>query len=182
MDLTVDHIAVDDSPGTPVDGDEVEHFAATVEDHPPLIDLLLQGLVGPEQQLLTGLATAVEGAFYEHTAEGSVCEHAAIFPGEGDSLCDALVDDRGGVLGEPVHIGFAGPEVTALLRVVEESVDAVTILAVVLAGVDAALGGNRVGTPRRVVVDEDVDAVALCGERRCGTGTGESRTHDDHIV
>ena len=59
-------------------------------------------------------------------------------------------------------------EVAALDGVVEEAVDAVAVVAVVLGGVDAALGGDGVCTPRRVLEAEAQHLVAEFGERRGG--------------
>jgi len=55
-------------------------------------------------------------------------------------LRDALVDDVVADLGESPDVRFAGPEISALDRVVEEAPDAVAVVRVVLGGVDAALG------------------------------------------
>src|SRR5690606_9547283 len=108
-------------------------------------DLALEGLVGADQQLLTGLAAGVERPGDLHATEGTVVEQSAVLAGEGDTLGDALVDDVDRDLGEPVRVGLARAEVAALDRVVEQPVDAVAVVAVVLGRVDAALSGDRVG-------------------------------------
>ena len=103
-----------------------------------------QRLVGAEQQLLAGLAPGVERARHLGAAEAAVVEQAAVLAGEGHALGDALVDDVDRHLGQAVDVGLAGPVVAALHRVVEEAVDRVAVALVVLGGVDAALGGDRV--------------------------------------
>ena len=81
-------------------------------------------------------------------AEGAVVEQAAVFAGERHSLRDALVDDLNAQLSQPVDIGLSGPEVSALDGVIEQPVDRVPVIAVVLGGIDAALGGDGMGAPR----------------------------------
>ena len=57
------------------------------------VDLAAEGLVGAEQELLAGLAAAVEGARHLGAAEGAVVEQAAVLARERHALGDALVDD-----------------------------------------------------------------------------------------
>src|SRR5437763_1467562 len=73
-------------------------------------------------------------------AERTGVEQAAVLTREGDALGDALVDDLDADLRQPVHVRLAGAEVATLHRVVEEAEDAVAVVAIVLGGVDAALG------------------------------------------
>ena len=131
----------------------------------PQADLPLQRLVGAEQELLAGLAAGVEGARDLRAAEGAVGEQAAVLAGERHALGHALVDDVHADLGQAVDVGLAGAEVAALDGVVEEAVDAVAVVLVVLGGVDAALGGDRVGAARAVLVAEALDVVAELGQR-----------------
>jgi hypothetical protein len=97
-------------------------------------------------------------------------------------LSGALVDDVDRDLGEAVDVGLAGAIVAALDGVVEEPIHAIAVVLVVLGGVDAALGGDRVGTARCVVEDEALHLVAELGERGGGGGTGEARADDDELV
>jgi hypothetical protein len=139
-----------------VDDDDVEHLVPLYISTVPRPDLPLERLVGAEQQLLAGLAAGVERAGDLGAAEGAVVEQAAVLAGEGHALGDALVDDvRPTDLGEAVDVGLAGAEVAALDRVVEQAVHAVAVVLVVLGGVDAALGGDRVRPARGVVEGED---------------------------
>ena len=71
-------------------------------------DLLLERLVGAEQELLAGLAAAVEGALDEHAAEAAGREQAAVLAVEGDALGDRLVDDLGRELGQPPDVAPRG--------------------------------------------------------------------------
>ena len=112
-------------------------------------DLLLQRLVGADQQLLARLAAGVERPLDLGAAERASLEQAAVIADERHPLGDALIDDVDADLGQPVGVGLAGAEVAALDGVVEEAEDAVAVVAVVLGGVDPALGGD--GVARRGV-------------------------------
>ncbi len=179
--LPGDQVADDDAARRAVDDDEVEHLGARVHLHGALADLLGERRVGAEQELLAGLAAGVEGAGDERAAERAVGQVAAVLAGERHALRDALVDDRRAHLGEPVDVGLAGAEVAALDRVVEQAVDAVAVVLVVLGRVDAALGRDRVGAPRRVLVAERRDRVAELGERGGGRGAGQAGADDDDV-
>src|SRR5581483_2958468 len=67
-------------------------------------------------------------------------------------------------------------------RVVEEAVHAVAVVAVVLRGVDAALRGDAVRAPRRVVVREHRGLVTELTERRGGRRARQPAPHDDDVV
>ena len=98
----------------------------------------------------------------------------------GHALGDALVDDVGADLGQPVDVGLAGAVVAALDGVVEEPVDGVAVLLVVLGRVDAALRGDRVGPARGVLVAEGLHVVAGLAERGRGGAAGQAGADDDH--
>jgi hypothetical protein len=142
LDLAGHHVPGNDPAGSPVGDDQVDHLVPAVHGDGLLGDLALEGLVGADEQLLAGLSAGVEGAGDLHAAERAVVEHAAVLAGEGHPLCDALVDDGGRDLGEPVHVRLAGTEVAALDGVVEQAVRRVVVVLVVLRGVDPALGGD----------------------------------------
>ena len=65
------------------------------------------------------LAPGVESAGHLGAAEGTVVEVAGIVAGEGNALCDTLVDNAVADLSETVDVGFAGTEIPALDGVVE---------------------------------------------------------------
>ena len=60
---------------------------------PPSSDLLLERLVGAEQQLLAGLPARVERPRHLRAAERAVGQQAAVLPRERHALRHALVDD-----------------------------------------------------------------------------------------
>ena len=138
-------IAGDDAPGAAVDHHQFQHLATGQKLNPPGLDLAHQGAVGPQQQLLAGLAPGVKGPGDLGAAEGAVGQLPAVFPGKGHPLGHRLVDDLAGELGQPVDVGLAGPEVAALEGVVEEAEDRVAVVLVIFGGVDPPLGGDGVG-------------------------------------
>ena len=132
----------------------------------PASTCALQRLIGAEQKLLAGLSARVERARNLGAAEGAVGQHAAVFAREGNALRHALVDDVDADLRQPVDVGFARAEVAALHRVVEQAVDAVAVVLIIFRGVDAALRGDGVRAPRRILEAEALDVVAELAERR----------------
>src|SRR6185369_6102405 len=128
-----------------VDDDEVEHLAARMHDDRLGGDLALECLVCAEQQLLSRLTASVERPLDLDAAERACLEQAAVVTRERNALGGTLIDDVDADLGQPVGVGLAGPEVTALHGVVEKTKDAVAVVPIVLGGVDPALGGDRVG-------------------------------------
>ena len=179
--LAGDHVAHDDAARHPVLDDEVEHLGAGVQRDRAQRHLVHHLLVRAEQELLAGLAPGVEGARHLGAAEAAVVEQAAVLAGERHALGDRLVDDVHRLLGEAVDVRLAAAEVAALDRVVEEAEDRVAVALVVLGGVDAALGGDRVRPPGAVVVREDLDVVALLAQRGGGRGAGQAGADDDHV-
>ena len=180
LQLPGDQVAHDDAAGAAVDDDQLDHLVAGVGPHRAGGHLALEGLVGADQQLLAGLAAGVEGPGDLDAAEGAVVQQAAVLAGERDALGDALVDDVQADLGQPVDVGLAGAVVAALDGVVEEPVDRVAVALVVLGGVDAALGGDRVGATGGVLVAERLHHVAGLAERGRGGGPRESGADHDH--
>ena len=161
--------------------DDVEHLRARVQRDLAGRDLAHHRLVGAEQQLLAGLPARVERARDLRAAERAVVEQPAVLARERHALRRRLVDDLVRDLREPVDVGLARAEVAALDRVVEEPEDRVAVVAVVLGGVDPALGGDRVRAPRRVVEREDLDLVAELGQRGRGRAARQAGPDDDDL-
>lgn len=179
-DLTGDQVPDHDAPSLAVDDDQLQHLVPGVHLHVAQADLPLQGLVRPEQQLLARLTPGVEGALHLGATEGAGVQQAAVLAGEGHPLGDALVDDVDRDLGQPVHVRLPGAEVAALDGVVEQPVYGVTVVAVVLGGVDATLGGDGVRPPRAVLVAVGLDLVALLAQRGGGGTAGQAGADHDH--
>ena len=157
---------------------EVHHLAAGVHRDASGRDLTHQRAVGAEQQLLARLAARVEGPRHLGSAEGAVVEQPAVLASEGHTLSDALVDDAHAALGQAVDVVLSRAVVAALDGVVEEAPDAVAVVLVVLGGVDAALGGDRVGASGRVLDAEHVHVVAHLGQGGRCRAACEAGAHD----
>ena len=175
-------IARDDAARLAVHDHEIEHLAAVMHRDRAGGDLALERLVCAEQELLPCLPARVERALDLNAAKGPRLEQAAVVAGERHALGDTLVDDVDADLRQAIGVGLAGAEVAALDGVLEQAVDAVAVVAVVLGGIDAALGGDRVGAARRVVVREALHVIALLAERGGGGGAGEARADDQDGV
>ena len=147
------------------------------------VNLLGQGGIRPEQQLLSGLASTVEGALDEHAAEGAVRQQPAVLSGEGDSLGGRLVDDSRAQFGQSEDVGLTRTKITAFLGIVKKSKDRIAVILVILGRVDASLGGNAVGAPGTVLKTETLDLVTHGGQGRGGGGSGQARAdHDDRVA
>ena len=84
---------------------------------------------------------------------------------------DTLVDDVRADRGEPVNVRLAGAVIATFDGVVEQAVDRITVILVVLRGVNSALGRDRVSATRRVLVAEVLDAVTGLTESCGGSAT-----------
>ncbi len=167
-DRAGDQVARDDAASLAVDDDQVEHLGARMHGDGAGVDLAFKRLVSAEQQLLAGLAASVESARDLGAAERAVGKRAAVFTGEGNSLGYALVDDVHADLGQAIDVGLAGAEVSAFHGVVKEAEHAVAVVLIILGGVDAALGGDGVRAPRRILKAEALNLVAQLAQRRGG--------------
>ena len=182
VDLAGDKVAGDDPLGHAVNEDDIQHLVPVVHLHLAEADLPAQALVGPDQQLLAGLAAGVEGPADLRPAKGTVGQHPAVLAGKGDALGDALVDDVAGDFRQAVDIRFPAAEVAPLDRVVEEAEDAVAVVLVVLGRVDTALGRDGVRPPGGILVTEALHVVAHLAKRGGGAGTGQAAANDNDAV
>ena len=80
-----------------------------------------------------------------------------------------------------MHVGFAGAEVAAFDRIVEEAEDGVAVVLVILGGVDSTLGGDGVGTAGAVLIAEAIHLIAELGKGGGGGTPGESGAHHDNF-
>ena len=184
LELAAEQVAAHHPAGHPSLGHQLQHLAPGEQLHPTRRHLAHQGLVGAIEQLLAGLAAGVEGAAHQGAAEVAVGQGAAIFPGKGHPLGDALVDDRATDFGQAVATGLPGPKVSPLERVGKQALDAVTVVGVVLGGIDTSLGGHRMGPPRAVVEGDQLHLVALLRQagRRGRSGQAAAHHHDPQLA
>ena len=164
----------------PIHDHEVQHFCTREQARVPEAELPAERGIGPDQELLSGLAATVEGPGYLRSAEGSVCQQATVLAGKRYSLGDALVDDTSADLGEPVDVRFSRPEVATLEGVIEQPVNTVAIVLVVLRRVDPALRRDAVSPSGAVLEAEYVHLVAQFRQGRGGRPAGQAGTdHND---
>ena len=180
LQLAGDEVAGDDTLGLAVHDHKVEHLVARVGLDAAVGNLLVQGSVSTQKELLAGLAAGIERTAHLHAAEGAVGEVSAVFTGERNALCHTLVDDGTAALGQTVDVGLAGAVVATLDGVVEQTVDRVVVILIVLGSVDTALRSDGVRAARTVADAENLDIVAEFAQgggcrRAAETGTD----HDD---
>src|SRR5208337_4662197 len=105
-------------------------------------------------------------------SKGTVVEISGIVTSKGDPLGHTLVDDIVANHRQPVYIRFAGPEIPALNRVMEEPEDAVAVTGIVFGRVYASLGRNTVSTAGAILVTEGIYFIAefpqCCSSGRAG--------------
>ena len=143
-------------------------------------DLPAHGLISPEQQLLTGLAPAVERAADLCPAEAAVLQQAAILTGKRHTLGHALINNADRHFREAMDVRFAGAVIAAFQCVVEEAVHTVAVVLIVLGCVDATLCRNTVGAAWAVLETERQYFVAKLRQCGSGTATGQTGAYDNH--
>ena len=181
LELSGDEVLGDDTAGTSVDNHHVKHLIAGVELHFSCVHLCGESGIGTEQKLLTSLSFSIERTAHLSTTERTVGQCATIFACERNALCHALVDDAVAHLCQTVNVGFACAVVTALHGVVEETVNGVTVVLVVLGGVDTTLSCDGVCTAWRVL-NAEVQHVESHLTEGCGSGSsGEAGAHHNHV-
>ena len=181
LDFSRDEVAGDDPLGMPIDENKVEHLRVLVHLHPAKSNLGAQRGIGSEEKLLSGLAPCVEGSGNLGSSKGTVGQLSAVFSGKGYSLGDAFIDDIAADLGEAIDIGLAGAKIPALDGVVKKTPDTVTIVLVVLGGVDAPLGGDAVGAEGAVLKTEAINLVTEFRKGSGGGGSGEPRSDNNDV-
>ena len=159
-DIAGEQVARHDTARMAIHDHDVKHLFEGMHLHALERHLTLQRRIRAEQQLLTSLATCVERARHLCAAERAVCEEATVLAGKRDALRHTLVDNVHRQLREPVDVRLTGAEVATLDRVVEQSADGITVVLIILRGVDTALRSNRMRAARRVVVHETGHVVA----------------------
>src|SRR5260370_37558327 len=176
-DLTRQEVSRHDSPRSAVHNHDIEQLAPDMHCYSSGCDLLLEGLISTQQELLSSLASRVECPFDLHAAEGPIVQKPAVFSCTRHALSDALIDDVDTDFRQTVNVGFTGAEIAAFDGVLEKAENAVPVISIVLRSVHPSLGGDRVCPSRGVVIGKAVDVVALLAESRgprrsCQTGGG----------
>ena len=123
FNFTGNEVSCDDTLCLTVDDYEVEHLVTWIALYGACCNLLVEGSICAEKELLTGLSPGIESTAYLHATERAVCKISAIFTCERNTLGNALVDDCCADLGETVDIRLPCTVVTSLDGVIEETVD-----------------------------------------------------------
>ncbi len=179
--LAADQVAGDDPAGLSVDKDNLEHFMPGEHFDITQRDLPFQGLVSADQQLLARLSGGIKSPLNLNPAEGPVAQQAAVFAGERHSLSDALVDDIGADLGQPMNIGFPGPIVPALDGIIEQAEGAVAVILVILGGINASLRRDAVRPSGGILEAKCFYFIPHFAQGGCGRGASQSRADNDHF-
>ena len=179
-DLAGNHIAHHDALGFALDDDQVEHLCAAENLDFTSGHLTAQSLIGTQQQLLTGLASGIEGTGDLRAAERAVRQQSAVFTGKRNTLRHTLVNNAVTDLGQTINIGLTSAEVTALDRVIKQTINTITVTGIVLSGIDTALSRDTVGTARAVLITEARHIVAQLAQGCRGGSSGQTGSHHDH--
>ena len=151
LQLARHQVLGDDAAGASVDDDHVLHLIAGEQLHRAGSHLAAQCGVSAQQQLLPRLALGIERTGHLCATERTVGQRAAVFTGEGNTLCHALVDDVVADLGQTINVGFTGAVVATLYGIVEQAVNRVTVVLVILGSIDTTLCGDGVCAARGVL-------------------------------
>src|SRR6267378_871573 len=181
IDFACAQIAGDNSLGMTIDQNKVEHLGLRKHFHRAKGDLPAEGLIGPEQQLLAGLAAGVKRPRNLRSAERTIGEQPAILARERHALLGALIDDEIANFGQPVNVRFARTEIAAFDRVVKQSENAVAVVLVILGSIDSALRRDGMGTARRILITKTFHAITKFTESGRGRSAGQSRTDHNNL-
>ena len=181
LDVAGYQVTGNDTAGTAVDDDEVEHLVAGILFYRTFLYLAVERCVCTQQQLLSRLTLGIESTRYLGTTERTVGQLAAVFAGERYALSHALVDDVVRHFGQTVYVGFAGTVVTTLDRIVEEAVYRVAVVLIVFSSIDTALCGDRVSAAGRILNTEVQHVESQLAQRSGSRTAGKTRTNDDDV-
>ena len=179
--LAGNKVACDDTLGFAVDYDKVKHLVTGIACYCTVGNLLVQGSIGSEKKLLSGLPAGIEGTAHLYATEGTVGKISAIFPGERNSLSYALVDNRSAYLCKTVNIGFAAAIVPAFDCIVEKTIYGVVVVLIVLSGIYTSLSRNRMGTAGRIAYTEHLYVISQLTKGSSRGSTAKSCTHNDNL-
>src|SRR5882672_1327180 len=142
-DLARHQVARDDSARSAARNHDIEQLAPDMHCYSSGCDLLLEGLISAQQELLSSLASRVECPFDLHAAEGPIVQKPAVFSCKRHTLSDALIDDVDTDFRQTVDVGFTRAKIAPLDGVLERAGNAVAVIPVVLRSVYPSLGGDR---------------------------------------
>src|ERR1700751_4577675 len=164
IDLAGDQIPRHNAARDAIDKDDIEQLIPDVHRYSSGCDLLFEGLIGAEQELLSRLASSVKGSFDLHAAKRAIVEKSAILPCKRHALRDALINDVDADFRQAMHVGFTGAKIAAFDSVLEEAENTVAVIAKVLCGINPSLRCDRVCAPWGVMVGKAMHVIALLAE------------------
>ncbi len=153
---------------------------ACVHFHTAFCNLPGKRRIRTEQELLACLAFCIKGPAYLNATKRPVVELAAVVAGKGNTLGNALVDDVRRDFRQAVYVGFAATVIAPFDRIVEETERGVSIILIVLRGIDSPLRGNGVRAARGVLEAKGLYIVPQLGQGGGGGASCEPRSdHND---
>src|SRR5260370_35894068 len=135
-DLARQEVSRHDSARSAFHNHDIEQLAPDMHCHSSGSDLLLEGLISTQQELLSSLASRVEGPFDLHAAEGPIVQKPAVFSCKRHALSDALIDDVHTDFRQTVDVGFTGAKIATFDRILEKAKNAVAVIPLILRRVD----------------------------------------------
>ena len=181
-DLPADKVAHDNPFGVTVDDDQFQHLLARKHLDRAEADLMRQGLIRAEQQLLSRLATRVERPRHLRATERSRRQITAVFTRKRHTLRHRLVNHVHADFRQTIDVCLARAEVAALQGVVEQPIGVVTVIAIVLGGIDPALRRDAVRPPRAVLNTERFDVVTQLRQRGRSRRASQAGAYNDDVV
>ena len=142
---------------------------------------MFKRLIGSQQQLLAGLTTRVEGSRHLNATERTIGQQTAIFACERHSLRNALIDNIQTDLGEAMNIRFSRAKIATLYRIVEQAEDAVSVVLIVLGGVNSSLRCDAVRPARGILEAKAFNVIPEFTQCRCSRSACEAASDNDNV-
>src|SRR5262249_29370400 len=141
-----------------------------------------QRLVCTQQKLLSCLPARIKCAGNLGATKRAIRKHAAIFARKWHTLRNALIDDVYANLRKAINICFTRAVVTAFDGVIKESINAVSIVLIILCRVNSTLRGNAMRASRTVLVTKTLYVVSKFRKLCSGSASGQAGSNHDDVV
>src|SRR5204863_7176119 len=105
----------------------------------------------------------------------------AKFARERNARWAALVDDVSADFSEAINVRFARTKIAAFDRVIEQPINAVTIVLIIFRGVNSDLGDDGVGAARRILIAKTSHSIAELAKRRRSRPSGQTAPNDNDL-
>src|SRR5690606_1490523 len=124
----------------------------------------------------------VEGPEDLSTTVGTVGQQPAVLSCKGNPLGHTLVNDIYRNFRKAVDIALSGSIVPAFDCIVKKSVDGLSVILVVLGGVDSPLCGDGVGPSGAVLKTKSLDIISQLRQRGSSRGSSKTGAHHNYII